>query len=133
MSSIHTKVSILCLVIFFAVNTVNAETRVEKDDLEKLVTGKTLEGKWIMWESNYRMYLHPDGSFKRIYGKGETFDVRDSGSWWVSKNGKLCYKINKKACRRVKQRDDEGYNLYNKQMKLKQTIEKITDGNPYKL
>lgn len=49
------------------------------------------------------------------------------------KNGKLCYEIRNKFCRRVKRRNDGGYNLFNKKKELLQTIEKITDGNPYKL
>jgi len=130
------KYKILWIIGFplaFMSNPLFAETKVEGDELKNLITGKTLEGKWIDWESNYRMFMDPSGEFKRLYGKGSELTNELSGTWWISKKGKLCFEVNNKACRRVKKRDDGGYNLYNKQKELKQTIEKITDGNPYNL
>jgi len=106
-----------------------AETRVDKQQLQELITGKTLEGKWIMWNTTYKMYLDPSGKFKRIYGD----DKKEEGEWWINNKGKLCFRIEDKACRRVKQRDDGGYNLYNKQKELKQTIDKISAGNIFNL
>jgi hypothetical protein len=119
--------------LVFLVNPLFAGQRVDGDELKSLITGKTLEGRWILWASSYRVYLDPDGSFSRVFGKGGKFGENDSGRWWVNKKGKLCYEVRNKACRRVKRRSDGGYNLFNKKKVLKQTIEKITDGNPYKL
>lgn len=131
------KCKLLCLVGFalvFLANPLFAGQRVDGDELKSLITGKTLEGRWILWASSYRAYLDSDGSFTRIFGKGGKLEMNDSGTWWINKNGKLCYKVtNNTACRRVKRRNDGGYNLFNKRKVLKQTIEKITDGNPYKL
>lgn len=106
-----------------------ADTRVDKQALKELITGKTLEGRWITWNTTYKMYLDPSGNFNRIYGS----DNKEQGRWWVNKKGKLCFEIEEMACRRVKSRNDGGYNLYNKRKELKQTIEKISDGNIYKL
>lgn len=121
------------LIINIVINPAFAETKVGKEELEKLITGKTLEGRWILWESNYRSYMDPNGDMKRVYGKGDDLSNDFSGTWWINKKGKLCFEVNNRACRRVKKRDDGGYNLYNKQGELKQTIEKITEGNPYNL
>lgn len=121
----------LALIVF--ANPVYAETRVGKDALINLISGKTVEGKWMLWDSNYRMYVNPSGDFKRVYGKGDKLTNNFNGSWSVNKKGKLCFEVNNKVCRRVKQHEDGGYNLYNKKKVLKQTIEKITDGNPYNL
>lgn len=121
-----------CFLLFTA-NSLLAETIVSGDELRNLVSGKTLEGKWILWDSNYRMYMDPSGEFKRLYGKGSDLTNHFDGTWSINKKGKLCYEVKNKACRRVKKRDDGGYNLYNKKGDLKQTIDKITDGNPYNL
>ena len=129
---IQSLIIIFCLVVFY-IQPSNAETKVTGEELKELITGKTLEGRWMLWESNYRMYMDPSGEFKRIYGKGDELTSNLDGNWWINKKGKLCYEVNKTACRRVKKRDDGGYNLYNKRGELKQTIDKITDGNPYNL
>ena len=113
----------------FSVNTLSAETRVDGDELRELIVGNTLEGKWIMWGTTYKMYIDPVGEFRRVFSN----DNNDDGEWKINDKGKLCYIMNNKACRRVKKRDDGGYNLYNKQKELKQTIEKIQKGNVYNL
>jgi len=133
MNRIHNQLFIIGMVIFAAFSVANADTRVEKDELKALITGKTLEGKWIVWDSNYRMYLAPSGDMKRVYGKGTELTDDLSGTWMINKKGKLCFEVNNMKCRRVKKRDDGGYNLYNKRGEVRQTIEKITDGNPYNL
>lgn len=121
---------LLVISLMFIISTsVFADKRVEKEELEALITGKTLEGKWIKWNTTYKMYLDPSGEFRRIAGTA----TKDEGRWWVNKKGKLCFEKNQKACRRVKKRDDGDYNLYNKKKELMQTIEKIVDGNPHKL
>jgi len=121
--------SILGILSLLFVGTISADTRVDKQELEELITGKTLEGQWIMWNTTYKMYMDPSGELNRVYGDGK----KQHGRWWVNKKGKLCFEVDNKACRRVKKRGDGGYNLYNKQKELKQTIEKISDGNIYKL
>jgi len=120
---------VLTSLLFSLPATVFADRRVEKEELEKLVSDKTLEGKWIKWNTTYKMYLAPSGEFRRIAGTA----TKEEGRWWVNKKGKLCFEKDQKACRRVKQRDDGGYNLYNRKKELMQTIEKILDGNAHKL
>ena len=121
------------LFLVFATNSLIAETKVSGDELRSLISGKTLEGKWLLWDSNYRMYMDPSGEFRRLYGKGTELTNEFNGTWTINKKGKLCYEVKNMACRRVKKRDDGGYNLYNKKKELKQNIKKITDGNPYNL
>jgi predicted RNA-binding protein (virulence factor B family) len=121
---------LLLISLMFIVSTsVFADKGLEKDELEALVTGKTLEGKWIKWNTTYRMYLATSGEFRRIAGTA----TKEEGRWWINKKGKLCFEKNQKVCRRVKQREDGGYNLYNRKKELMQTIDKILDGNPHKL
>jgi hypothetical protein len=122
---------LLGVIVLVLTNTTYADKRVNKDKLEKLISGNTLEGKWFRWETNYRMYLDPSGDFIRVYG--DEFGSSETGRWFINKKDKLCFEIANTACRRVKQRGDGGYNLYGAKKVLKQTIEKITEGNHYKL
>lgn len=129
MNILRASIILSGIVTLIFASSLPADTRVEKDELKALISGKTLEGKWITWQTTYKMYLDPSGELRRIYGSGN----KEEGRWWVNKKGKLCFEIEDKACRRVKQRGDGGYNLYNRQKELKQTIEKIANGNIYNM
>lgn len=133
MKFIRHYIGLVGVVLVLFVSPLLAESPVEKGELKSLITGKTLEGRWILWDSNYRMYMDPSGELKRVYGKGTDISNQLDGTWWINKKGKLCLEVENRTCRRVKRRDDGGYNLYNKNKELKQTIEKIVDGNPYNL
>jgi hypothetical protein len=113
----------------FSVNTLSAETRVDGDELRELIVGNTLEGKSITWGTRFKIYFDSSGEFKRNFSN----DNYDEGEWEINKKGKLCYMIESRYCRRVKKRDDGGYNLYNKKKELRQTFEKIHKGNVFNL
>lgn len=119
---------ITTIALVFA-STANADKGIDKDELKALIVGKTLEGNMIKWKTTYKMYVAPSGEFSRAYGNG----TDEKGEWYINKKGKLCFIINDTVCRRIKRRGDGGYNVYSGQQELKQTIEKIVEGNPYNL
>ena len=124
-------VCFICIVFILGalITPIHADKKVGKERLKELIVGKTIEGNWTDWDTTYKMYLHPNGSFSRVYGKGNN----ETGEWRINQKGKLGIIMHNERCRRVKQRADGGYNLYNKQGQLKQTIEKISEGNPHNL
>jgi hypothetical protein len=106
-----------------------AGEKMGKQVLTVLLTGKTLEGNWVVWRMTCKMYLDPSWKTYRHRGRTST----EKGEWFVNEQGKLCFVANTTRCRRVKRRDDGGYNLYDKEKQLVQTIEKIQDGGVYSL
>lgn len=117
-----------CLTLLFTSGAI-AGKKVGKQELTALLTGKTVEGDWVVWKTTYKMYLDPSGKMYRHWGKTST----EKGEWFVNEQGKLCFVVNTTKCRRVIRRGDGGYNLYNKEKQLVQTIEKIQDGDVYSL
>lgn len=117
-----------CLALLFSAGAL-ADNKVGKQELTALVSGKTVEGNWVVWKTTYKMYLDSSGKMYRHWGKTST----EKGEWFVNEQGKLCFVVNTTKCRRVKRRNDGGFNLYNKEQQLVQTIEKIQDGDIYHL
>ena len=107
-----------------------AGEQISKDTLETLIKGNTVEGKKIRWETTYKMYFDPAGTFMRI----DSLTNKDGGEWYVASDGLLCTTARKKErCRSVIQRSDGGYEVYNKREEVVWTMDKISPGDPYNL
>ena len=105
-----------------------AETRVSGDELKRLLSGNTAEGRYIKWETTHKMYFEATGKLRRI----DSLNNQESGDWYVNKDGELCISVRKELCNEVMQRDDGGYNVY-RRGDLKFTFDKIVPDNPHNL
>jgi hypothetical protein len=106
-----------------------ANDQLDKEALETLIKGNTIEGTKIKWKSTYKTYFDETGKFKRIDSKNN----EEGGAWKVEGNGMLVMTGRKEKKRIVKQREDGGYDVYNQRGQVIWTIDKVTSGNPYNL
>ena len=113
---------------FLSIGNTYAEEKLNYEEALEIFSGNTIEGKITNFDVDYKMYLDSSGSFVRIF-RGTT----DKGNWRIKKNGRFCIELGQEKCRKVKKRDDGGYNAYNRFGDLKFTINKVLRGNPHKL
>lgn len=106
-----------------------AGEKLDKDTLETLIKGNTVEGKKIKWKSTYKMYLDPSGEFRRI----DSNNNNEGGVWRVESDGTLCMTGRKENCRAIKQRSDGGYDVYSDRGQVVWTMDKFSPGDPYNL
>ncbi len=106
-----------------------ADGQLDKETLETLIKGNTIEGMILKWKSSYKTYFDPSGKYGRIDSKNN----KEGGVWKVEKDGSLTMVGRKEKRRIIKQRDDGGYDVYNHKGQVTWTIDKITPGNPYNL
>ena len=109
-------------------HTAIAETQTSGEDLKTLLSGNTVEGRYIKWETTHKMYFEATGKIRRI----DSLNNKQSGEWYVNSLNELCVEVRKHRCNQVMKRDDGGYNVYRKGA-LKFTFDKIVPGNPYNL
>jgi len=117
---------------FFAMSLTGlsfAGEHLDKDTLETLIKGNTVEGVRVAWKTSYKMYFDSSGKFKRIDSNNTT----DKGEWEVKKDGSLCIIKGKTKCRWANKRSDGGYEVTNLLDKLLWTITKVSPGDPYGL
>jgi len=106
-----------------------AETRVSGEELQKLLSGNTGEGKFIKWETTHKTYFEATGKFRRL----DSLNNKQKGEWYINKSGELCMVgKHKENCNVVMKRDDGGYNLYVSN-NLHWTLDTIVPGNPNNL
>jgi len=102
-----------------------------KTETEKLLSGNTIEGKNVRFNSAYTMYFDKSGDYR-----GEdTQSGKGSGSWRVSGEGDLCIQPvmkQREFCWTLKKRDS-GYDMIAASGKVVRTIEKVLPGNPNNL
>ena len=117
---------------FLAMNLLGlsfAGEQLDKNTLETLIKGNTVEGKLIKWETTYKMYFAPSGTFRRI----DSLNNKTGGEWYVESDGTLHMIGRKEKYRMVKQRSDGGYDVYSPRDQVIWTFEKVSPGNPYNL
>ena len=102
-----------------------AETKVSGEEITTLLSGNTVEGKFIMWNTTYKAYFEATGKLRRI----DSLNNKESGEWFIESD-KLCIKTRKKRCGNIMKRDDGGYNAY-RAGNFKYTFDKIVPGNPH--
>ena len=105
-----------------------AETRVSSEELKTLLSGNTVEGRYIKWGTTHKMYFEATGKMRRI----DSLNNEEKGAWSVNKNDELCVEVRKERCNEVMKRDDGGYNIYRRGTH-KFTFDKILPGNPHNL
>jgi len=103
--------------------------QLDKDTLETLINGNTVEGKWVKWGTTYKMYFDPSGNYKRI----DSLDNKTGAKWFVDSDGTLRLVGRKDRYRTVKQRGDGGYDVYSPGGELLWTMDKFSSGDIYKL
>lgn len=118
-----------CIILIALPAWAQADEQIDQESLEKLLTGNTVEGRKIKWDTTYRMYFDPSGRFRRI----DSLNNKEGGEWRVESNGRLCMVGRKEHCRTIRQRKDGGLDAYNMQGQLVWTMDKVIPGNPYEL
>ena len=105
-----------------------AETQVSGEELKTLLSGNTVEGRYIKWETTHKMYFSENGKLSRI----DSNNNKEKGEWEINKSGELCISVRKTRCNKVMKRDDGGYDVF-RRGDLKFTFDKILTGNPHNL
>jgi hypothetical protein len=129
MNHISRRVIICGLLAMNLLGLSYAAEQLDKDTLETLIKGNTVEGRKIKWKTTYRMYFDPSGKFQRI----DSLNNKEGGEWHVERDGKLRMTGRKEKYRTVKQRSDGGYDVYNRRGQVIWTMDKVSPGNPYNL
>ena len=125
----YTKVLAYCLMYLFLVSLSHADEKISQDEAIELLTGNTVGGKIVQWDTTFKMYLHSSGKLVRQDSRGNV----EKGDWRINKKGKFCIEFGSEKCRTIKKRSDGGLNLYNRHGDLKMTFDTIKPGNPDKL
>ena len=107
----------------------NASEKFDYIDLKNAFTGKTVEGKILKSNTNYKMYFHPSGSLVRLNNESNP----EKGKWSINSKNELCLNFDSEACHKLIKRTDESFDLYNQNGDLELTIVKVILGNPDKL
>lgn len=105
-----------------------AESRLSGEQIKALLSGNTVEGKYIKWKTTHKMYFEATGKLRRI----DSLNNKEKGRWEINNSDELCVSVRKTRCNQVMKRDDGGYNVY-RHGTLKFTFDKIVPGNPYNL
>lgn len=116
-----------CLLLFLFSSQSIAEAKLTYDESMAVFNGNTIEGIITNHDVAYTMYLDPSGSLVRKF-RGTV----EKGNWRINQKGKFCIEFGQEKCRKIKKRDDGGYNAYNRHDELKFTIDKVLPGNPNK-
>jgi hypothetical protein len=125
----------LAVLVFMFSNTSNAADPLNKEALEKLITGNTAEGQAVEWKKGMIWYFHKLGKIKKIDEHGN----KGKGEWFVNDDGYLCakFKRGKERCRAVVPRTDGGYDIYGTDYpeadQLKWSFDRILPGNTHDL
>ena len=109
-------------------NIAAADTTVSGEELKKLLSGNTAEGRYIKWETTHKMFFDAAGKLRRI----DSLNNREEGSWSVNKSGQLCIEVRRERCNDVTKRPDGGYDV-SRRGEVKFTFDKIVPGNPHNL
>lgn len=125
---LRTSISI-GLLLMILIGWAYADEQLDKEALETLIKGNTVEGKIIKWKSTYKMYFDPSGKFRRI----DSLNNKEGGDWYVEDDGKLIMIGRKKKYRSIRQHSDGGYDVYNPSGQVIWTMDKVIPGNPYDL
>jgi len=128
MNGVHLKILVVPAVLVAFITSASAGEGLGKEATEKLVSGNTIEGKMLRWNSTYKMHLKKSGDWKRVDSKGN----KESGTWRVDNNGDLCITGKKEKCWTIKKREG-GYDMISPRGELMMTIDKMAEGNPHNL
>jgi hypothetical protein len=122
--------TMLCVLIAMTLPALAlADEQLDQAAVENLISSNTVEGKKLKWGTTYRTYFDPSGKFHRI----DSLNNKEGGEWYIQDNGRLCMVGRKERCRIIKQRNDGGYDVFNRQGQQIWTIDKVIPGYPYDL
>jgi len=120
--------SVVLISLFGISQTAIADTTVSGEELKTLLSGNTVEGKYLKWDTTHKMYFEATGKIRRI----DSLNNKQSGDWYIDSNDLLCISMKRERCNEVTKRDDGGYNVSRKGS-VKFTFDKILPGNPHGL
>jgi hypothetical protein len=114
--------------------TTGAKDLTSKEEVEKLLSGNTVELQDVIWNKSATWYLKKNGRLK----KQDEYGNRGKGEWYVDDQGRLCtvWKHRKLRCRVLVTREDGGYDVYEREYQkneLKWVFKRILPGNPHDL
>lgn len=128
------------LVLGFSIvmsGTLAARDLTSKEEVEKLLSGNTVELHDVKWNKSATWYLKKNGRLK----KQDEYGNRGKGEWSVDDQGRLCTVMKHRKdddlrCRVLVTREDGGYDVYEREYadnELKWIFKKILPGNPHDL
>ena len=117
--------------------TTGAKDLTSKEEVEKLLSGNTVELQDVKWNKSATWYLKKNGRLK----KQDEYGNRGKGEWYVDDQGRLCTEMKHRKdqslrCRVLVTREDGGYDVYEREFadnKLIWIFKKILPGNPHDL
>ncbi len=114
--------------------TINAGELTSKAEVEKLLSGNTVELNDVKWEKSVVWYIKKNGRVKTQ----DEYGNRGKMDWYVDDEGRFCTekKNRKLRCRVLVTREDGGYDAYEREYadnELKWIFKRILPGNPHDL
>lgn len=88
---IITTLSVIIIGMEGLYHEVTAETRVSGTELKTLLSGNTVEGKYIKWKTTHKMYFEATGKLRRI----DSLNNKEKGEWYIDDSGNLCISVKK--------------------------------------
>lgn len=123
------SVFMVSAIVFLGVpGVVSAEARVSGEELKKLLSGNTAEGRYLKWKKTHKMFFDASGKIRRTDSLGN----KESGEWYINDKSELCIRVKKERCNEVTKRGDGGYDVSRNGM-TNFTFDKIVPGNPNNL
>jgi hypothetical protein len=116
---------------FALTGNIAAKDLTSKEEVEKLLSGNTVELQDMKWNKSSVWYFKKNGRLKTQDEHGN----RGKGEWYVDDQGRLCTekKHRKLRCRVLVTREDGGYDVYEREYEeneLKWIFKRILPGNP---
>jgi hypothetical protein len=108
-----------------------AAEKLGKEQVTKLITGNTAEGKNMKWNKGSMWYFDKLGTVKSADDRGN----KGKGKWNISDKGELCFEFKnsmKERCLEITPRADGGYDLIDGG-ELVWKFDKVVEGNPHGL
>jgi hypothetical protein len=125
-------VALLASVLMLALSAaIRAAEPLEKEQMQRLVAGKTVEGRNVYWKKGMIWFFHESGMVK----KRDEYGNFGKGKWHVDNKGRLCteFKLVEETCLAAVPRSDGGYDLYAEDGVHHWTFERFSPGNPHRL
>lgn len=137
MKDINRSTILILFLSFVCAGNLAARELTSKDEVEKLLSGNTVELHDVKWNKSAIWYFKKNGRLK----KQDEYGNRGKGEWYVDDQGRLCTEMKHRKeedlrCRVLVTREDGGYDVYEREYQeneLKWIFKKILPGNPHDL
>lgn len=123
----YLKAVLIGIALLPLVDPVVAEEQLSAEEVKKLYTDKTFDGKNELAADNYRVYSSADGTMKVVYSNGQSKTL----NWRVDKKGRHCISKNeggRDKCSKIVSMGDGVYKKITNGQHV-HTMRNFVDGN----